>query len=151
MGGSGSDDFDFAGFLKFAESGEEFATVSIPSFARLPETVEIHFGEGLELLFPEGAVRFFFGEFDEGIEVALVAFAQKLILEHRTESGRERNCEPAVNAVDDPAINDVDQRDVGFGDRFVEPILLQKSLMLRMAHIREMAMKDECKVTFHES
>ena len=65
---------------------------------------------------------------------------------HRTHwdhDYREREREARVHLVAQPAVHDLNQRDVGFRDRFVEPVLLQKPVMLRMPYEWQVRVENE--------
>ena len=47
----------------------------------------------------------------------------------------------------DQPLEDVQQRDVGFGDRLEEPILFEEIVVLRVAHERQVRVQDEREVT----
>ena len=79
----------------------------------------------------------------------LVTVLQQRIEQHRAQRRRERERQPRVHAVAQPAVHDLDQRDVGFGDGFEEPVFLQKFFVLRMAHERQMRVEDEGEVALH--
>ena len=92
---------------------------------------------------------FLFREFDEAFEVALVTVLQQRIEQHGAKRGRERERQARVHAVAQPAVHDLNQRDVGFGDGFKEPVFLQKLVVFRMAHKRQMRVEDEREIALH--
>ena len=73
----------------------------------------------------------------------LVTLAQQRIEQHRAKRRRKRERQPRVNAVALPAFQNLDERDVGFGDGLEEPVFLQKLFVFRMAHERQMRVQDE--------
>ena len=102
----------------------------------------VHFGEGPELLVPVSAEKFLLDQFEQPGEVPLVTILQEWIEQHRTDRGRERDGEPRIHPLPQPAIHDLDQGKVAFGDGFKEPVLFQKPFVLRMAHVRQMGVQN---------
>ena len=83
-------------------------------------------------------------------EMPHVTVLQQRVEQHRAERRREGEREARVHAVALPAFHDLDQRDVGFGDGFEQPVFLQKFFVLRMPHKRQMRVQDEGKIALHE-
>ena len=44
------------------------------------------------------------------------------------------------------AVEHFEERNVGLGDRLVEPIFLEKVVVLRMADVRQMSVQDQTKI-----
>src|SRR5216684_5665521 len=80
-----------------------------------------------------------------------VAVLQKRIEQHGAERRAERERQARLHPAVQPAIHDLDERQVGFGDGLEEPVLLQKMLVLRMPDKRQMGVEDEGEVTLHWS
>ena len=96
------------------------------------------------------AVDFLFGQLDQAFEVAQVTVLQQRVEQHRAKRGRERQREARVHAVAQPAVHDLNQRDVSLGDGLEEPVFLEKLFVLRMAHERQMRVEDEREIALHE-
>src|SRR5437867_9788598 len=88
-------------------------------------------------------------EIDQKIEMAHVALAQKLVLQHRAQGRRERHCEFERHVVVHQPLHHLQERDVSLGDRFEEPIFLEKMLVLGMPDERQMRVKNERKMASH--
>src|SRR3546814_8508731 len=73
-----------------------------------------------------------------------------LMIRRPPRSTRTDTLFPYTTLFRSPPVDHVDQREVRFGDRFEEPVLLEKPLVLRVAHVRKVAMKHQCKVTRSE-
>ncbi len=72
-----------------------------------------------------------------------VTFAQQRVAQHGAERGREREGEARFQTVAQPAVEDLEQRQIGFGDALKEPAFLQKLFMLRMPHKGQVRVQDE--------
>ena len=71
------------------------------------------------------------------------------VLQHGAERRGEGQGEAGVNAVGQPAVHDLDQGHVGLGDGLKKPVLLEKFLVLRVAHKRQVRVQQEGKVALH--
>ena len=149
VGRGAGDDFQLALFLKFAERADEIAAIGQPSVARVGEAMVIHPRQRLIGLVPVRAMDFFFREFDQALEVPLVTVLQERVEQHGAKRGRKREREARVHAVAQPAVHGLDQRDVGFGDGFEEPVFLEELLVFGMAHKGQMRVKHEGEVALH--
>src|SRR5205085_9709774 len=91
----------------------------------------------------EGAIKLFFGERDQVVEVARVACLQKRIGQHLAECGRDVDRQARAHALFIQARERCDERQIDLCDRLVEPILFEKFGMLRVAHERQVRVEDE--------
>ena len=108
-------------------------------------------GEFVEGVVPARAADFAFGQFDEAFEPARVAVAEQRVVEHGAERGREREREGRVHAVAPPAVQHVNQREIGFGDGFEQPAFFQELFMFRVAHKGQMRVQDDGEITLHDN
>src|SRR5688572_13961535 len=99
--------------------------------------------ERLKGLVPIRAMDLALGKFDETFEVTQITLLQEGVEQHRAERGRERDGKARVHAVAQPALHDLDERKVGFGNGFVEPVLFKEALVLRVAHKRQVRVENE--------
>ena len=99
-------------------------------------------GEFVEWFLPLGAVDFLLGQFNEFFEVPLVAVLQERVPQHRAEGWGEREREAGVQAVPVPALQELQQRHVGFRDGLEEPVLFQELLMLWVPDKRQVRVED---------
>src|SRR5438477_2210138 len=79
-----------------------------------------------------------------------VAILQQRIQQHRAERRTERHRQARLHAVAQPAIHHLDERQIRLRDRFVEPILLQKMLVLRMPDKGQMRVENQRQVALHD-
>ena len=93
--GGGGDDFNPAFVLELLEGVDQIAAAGAPGVADLAETVMIHPGEFVERAVPVGAVDFLFRQFDQAVQMPLVAVAQQRVEQHRTQRRREREASAA--------------------------------------------------------
>ena len=77
--------------------------------------------------------------------MAHVAAAQQLVLQHRAERRRDRHRQLERHAIAQQPLHHRDERDVGFGDRFEEPVFLEELVVLRMAHERQVRVKNRAR------
>ena len=143
------DDFQCAGVLKCGEGGDEIFLAGEPGFANLREAMVVEVREFVQGFVPVRAMRFFFGEVDEFLEVARVTILQERIEEHGAERGREREREAGIHAIALPALQDLQEGDVGLGDGFKEPVFLQEFFVFRMADEGKVGVEDEREVGLH--
>src|SRR5688572_15608511 len=87
------------------------------------------------------------GKFDEAVEMRFVAALEERIEQHRAQGRAKRKSQPRVHAVAQPAIHDLDERQVTFGDRFEEPVFLEKLFVLWMPHERQVRVQDQGEIT----
>jgi hypothetical protein len=139
----GGDDFHAAFVLEFAERADEIAVPGLPRVADGNKPVVIHPRQFAEGAVPVRAVDFLFGQFDEAVEMPLVALRSSGSSSIAHKRRRERKRQARVHAVAPPAFQHLQQRDVGFGDGFEEPAFLQKLFVLRMAHERQVRVQNE--------
>ena len=83
------DDFNEIFVLKLFEGADEVAVVMPPRFAREGKFVVIHPRKVAEGAVPVRAMNFFFGEFDEAVEMFFITPPEQIVLQHRAECGRK--------------------------------------------------------------
>ena len=146
---AGGDDFDASLRPEMFERADEIALVITPRFARQGKFVVIHPRQFAERAVPVRAVDFLFGQFDQAVQMPLVTPAQQRVEQHGAERRRKRKRQAGVDAVALPALQHLDERDVGFGDGLKQPAFLQKFFVFRMAHKRQVRVQDDGEVTLH--
>ena len=97
------------------------------------EAVVVHVGQTVEFRLPAGAFDLLAGQGDEVVDMAQVAILQQRIAEHGGQRRRDRHGQPPIAAVALEAVEDVQERDVRFGDGFVEPVFFKEIVVLGMA------------------
>jgi len=100
----------------------------------------------VELVVVPGPLDFLVGELDQALQLPEVAALEERVREHRAERRRQRHREAEVDAVVEQPVHHVDERDVGLGDRLVEPVLLEEVLVLRMPDEGEVRVEDQREV-----
>ena len=85
---------------------------------------------------------FLLGQSYQVVEVPLVTFLQERIAQHRAERWRQRERQAKVQPVPPPALQHLQQRHIGFRDGLEKPVLLQESLVLRVADKRQVRVED---------
>jgi hypothetical protein len=104
-------------------------------------------GEGLKGRIVPRAVELFVGEFDLFFQPVNVAILKQGIPEHGAEGRGHRHRESEVNAVADKAFHHIEEGEIGFGDRFVQPIFLEKLGIFGMAYEGKVGVEDRGYVT----
>ena len=89
-------------------------------------------------------------QIDQKIEMPNVALAQKIVLQHRAKRGRNRHRELERDVVIRQALQHLQQRNVGLGDRFEEPRLFEELLVFRVPNERQVRVKNERELPGHE-
>src|ERR1043166_7983522 len=107
----------------------------------------IHMGEVIKLRLPLGAIDFLAGQGDEVVEMPDVAELQERIREHAGQRRRDRHGEPPVGTVAIEPLHHFEERDVGLGDRFVEPVFFEKVVVFGMAYVREVSVQYKAEIT----
>ena len=75
--------------------------------------------------------------------MAQVSLLEQLVAEHRAERRRERHREPEGDAFVRQPAHHAQERQIGFGDGFEEPVFLEKILVLRMPDEWQMRVEEE--------
>jgi hypothetical protein len=147
--GRAGDDFELGVVLEFAEGGDEVMVARGPGLFEMGEVLEVIVGEVMEVRVPAGAVGFFFGEFDEFIEVFMVALLEEGIEEHGAESGGESEGERGADVIAEPAFEDVDEGEIGFGDGLEQPAFFEETFVFGVSNEREVGVEDQGEVARH--
>jgi hypothetical protein len=110
--------------LQFTKTADEVLLIDfVPEFGGAAQMLAIHARGGGKLARVESrAGDLFFGERGEVFEMACVASLQQRIGEHLAERGREVQGETRASARRLQRREHVEQRQVDFGDGFVEPV-----------------------------
>jgi len=77
------------------------------------------------------------------VQVPAVARAQQRIVQHRRQRRGDRHGDGEGDAVVAQAEERLQQRDVGLGDGFEQPVLFQKVVVLGVAHERQVRVQDQ--------
>ena len=107
------------------------------------EAVVVHLGQVMELRLPAGAFDLLAGQGDQVVDVADVAVLQERIAEHGGQRRRDRHGQAPIDAVALQAVEDFQERDVGFGDGLVEPVFFEEIVVLGMADEGQMGVQDQ--------
>ncbi len=141
------DDFEFARVLEFAESGEQVAVILVDeNVAAIFQPVQVEPGELVELVVALGAVDFLVGQLDRLVDAADIAVLQKLVAQHRGQRRRDRHGQPEIAAVVEQSVHHVDERNVGFRDGLIQPVFLEKLVVLGMPDEGEMRVEEESEI-----
>ena len=81
------------------------------------------------------------------MEVSGVTILEEGIPQHVAEGGGEREGDPERDGFVCQFPEDVEEGQVGFRDRLVEPVFLQELVVFGVAHIREMCVEQEGKIS----
>ena len=148
VGGAAGDDFQNAGVLEFAEGEDEVPLVPVAEeVATVVQTIVIKAGEGLEGGVVSGAVQLLVREFDLFFESVDVAVLEKRIAQHGAEGWGHGHGEAEVDAVPDEALHHIEERKIGFGDGFVEPVLFEELSVFGMSDEGEVGVENGSYIT----
>jgi len=78
-----------------------------------------------------------------------VTLLQHRVQQHGAQGWREADGQAALHAIVLPAFHDLDERKVGLGDGFEEPVLLQEFFVFRMADERQMRVQYQGEMALH--
>ena len=110
-------------FHHVAERGDQVLMVAVAERGtRLGEALVIVMRQMMKAVVAARALDFLFRQVDRPVEVAQVALLQERVVHHRKQGRRERHGHFERHAVAHEAFEHVDQRNVGLGDRLVEPV-----------------------------
>jgi len=119
------------------------AIAIVEEAAQMVEVLAVMPGERAELRVRAGAMDLLVAELAEQVEPLRIARHEQLVAQHSDQGRRQRQGDPEGDPVVDAAIEHLQQRKVGLGDRLVEPILLEEFRVFRVAHVREMRVQDD--------
>jgi len=102
----------------------------------------IHPGQFAKGPVPVGAMDFFFRGSIRPLRCADSAPATAHPVTWRREAGKGKR-QAGVNSIRQPAVNNLDQRDVSFGDGFKKPVFLEKLFVFRMPHKGKMRVQHD--------
>ena len=149
VGGGAGHDLEHAQVLELLEGRDQVALVLVDEgVTGLPEEIQVVAGEVVEMTIEAGPLDLLGRQLDQLVEVVDVAALEQGIREHRDQGRGHGHRDAEVDAVGDQAVIDVDERDVGLGDRLVEPILLEEVRVLRVANERQVGMQHHRQVAF---
>ena len=153
VGRSAGDDLETTRLLVSPEGRDEFAAQGLDEErARARQQVAVEQGDTLHAVVSLVAPQLFFREGATEVEVANTARLQQSVGQHVEERRTDREGEAVGQVIDDQAVENAQQRDVGFGDCLEEPALLEEVIVLRVAHEGQVRVQDEREgrgVVFH--
>ena len=149
VGGAAGEDVELARLQEPAERACHVEPVLLdeaPAQARVQVAVELHHRQKIRVVAGAGALAR--ERLEPLVEVAHVAAGEQRIGHHRQQRRRERHRHAERNAVARELLEDVEQRQIGFGERLEVPVLFEEAVVLRVAHERQVRVQDEREVTF---
>src|SRR4030095_14952020 len=117
MGGSSRDDFKHAGLLKPFECAYEVSAFLVPGTVQAQEPAMIQLGQVTNGLFPVSAVDLALGQLDQRVEVILVTSPQQRVAQHRAQGWAKGQRQARADAIMNPAVKNLDERQATLGDR----------------------------------
>ena len=147
MRGGAGDDLQLAGFEEAPEAVEKIVVVLLHEHvAAAREAVHVHLGQPVEFRLPARPFQFLAGQRDQVVDVANVAILQQRIGQHARQGRRDRHGQAPVGFVAVQPFEDFEQRNVGLGDRLVEPIFFEEVVEFGMPDIGQMGVQNECEI-----
>jgi hypothetical protein len=142
MGGGAGHDFQMAQILKAFEAIDQVAFIRVSKeFHRRFKTLFIIAGQGLKMRVTLVAKDFLFGQLNQSPDIHQIACLQEGISQHRQQRGGHGHGHAKINAVIDQIFVHHQQGHIGFGNRFVEPMLFEKIIVFGVAHIGQMCVE----------
>jgi len=111
------------------------------------KAIVIKAGERLKGRIVLCAVEFFVGELDLFFQPVNIAILKQGIPEHGAEWRSHRHRESEVHTVPDEPLHHIKEGEISFGDRFVQPILLEELGIFGMAYEGKVGVEDGSYVT----
>ena len=93
----------------------------------------VHVSQTIEFRLPAGAFDLLVGQGDEVVDMAQVTILQQRVAGMAARVGVTDMVSRQIAAVALQTIEDVQERDVGFGDGFVKPVFFKEIVVLGMA------------------
>jgi len=141
--GSTGDDFQDASVLKFSKCGNEVPMVAVTKkMTAVVETVVIKVCERVEGRVLFCPVQFFACQFKLLFESVDITILKEGVAQHRTEGRGHRHGKPEVDPVPNESFHHVEQGEIGFRDGLIQPVLLQKFGIFRVADKGKMGVQD---------
>jgi hypothetical protein len=111
--------------------------------ASLAKEVGVKLGKIEELRMGAVAFDLLIGERAQALEVPSISLPQKFVPKHRPQRWSKRNRDLESDLLVCQSPQHPQQRKVGFGQCFKEPIFLEKIFVLRMPDEREVGVQDK--------
>ena len=148
VGRCGSDQFKPV-FGESPEGREKIGVVSLEkTVASMEETVAVHAGEALVMGLSGGPGDLLMGERDAPLKMLHVTLLEQGVGEHRGERRRHRHRQAERDTIVDPALHEIEQGEVGVGDRLKEPELFKVMPVFGMPDEGQVCVEDDGEVPF---
>jgi hypothetical protein len=82
----------------------------------------------------------------EAREPVLETRPDQIVVQHRDQSRRERQCDPSARAAIGTPLEHPEERQIALDQRLDEPALLERILVLGMAHVRKVRVQQDREV-----
>ena len=149
MGGAASEDLEVTRLREPAKRLCHVLAVLLHEAApQTREQVAVELHHRMEIGVARGAPALARERLEPLVEIAHIAVLQQRIGHHRKQRRCERQGDAKVHAVARQALEDIEQRKVGFGQGLEEPVLFEEVFVLRVAHEREVCVQYEREVAF---
>ena len=145
---SRSQNLKHARVSELTKGGDKIPLPRLEELQRLSEVFAVILGKIAQLRVLAIALHLTLRQLDEACEVAHVAASEQLVLQHRAKRRRDGHCELEGHAVAQEPLHHAQERNVGLGDGFEEPVFLEELRVLRMPNEGEMRVQDDRDRTF---
>src|SRR5581483_7436028 len=141
-----------AGLGIFLESTKQTRTAALDEdVASFFKEAMIHPGQEMDIGPCAGSLALRLGEAKHEIEMADAALAKERIFHHVRQRRRDGQRQFERRAFRTQFVEELDERNVRFGDGLEEPAFLQKAVILGMTHVGQMSVQNEKKIALrHE-
>ena len=142
MRGRPSEQFKPSGPSPCGESPDQIPPAVRPLFPNLLVEIRMETGHGMQFWQQHRALTFRARQLAAFREVTFGSRAQERVRPHRDQGGSDTQGEFPIHPILIPSAHPPQQRQIAFRHRLIEPIFLQKAVMLRMTHPRKVGVQD---------
>src|SRR5206468_3497342 len=129
--GRAGDNLQLTQVLRSAELRQEVAVALLVIIPSCRHSLAVKIREVLKGLFPLRPEGFLLGKLDELFDMTAVTLLEKRIQQHRAKGRGQCEGKSSGHAVAAPGFQQLEQRNVGFGDRFKKPVFFEKTFVFR--------------------
>lgn len=112
------------------------------------EETPVQAGQKMNFRLFAGRTNFFFRQFQQLLQMAQITRLQQFVAQHGDQGRRQGQGQPVVCPVPLQPVQNLDQRNIAFGNGFEQPALFKKTAVLRMPDKGKMRMQYDAEKSF---